>query len=341
MLPRDEGLRSIRLTSMRQDQKTHDYDVCLSFAGENREYVRKVADALQILGVRVFFDEYAEVDLWGKDLYTHLDDVYQNAARYCVLFVSKQYAKRVWTNHERESAQARAIRENREYILPVRFDSTAIPGLKATIGYIHLKGMKPSKLARLIRQKVGDHQRKNFFPPIPDRLLEKMKAKSAKAQRRVTGRAYNFFKKLMRLSEEERNLVFIIFEYGCPAELPENIHINIDFLQRIAGLPVSRISRVLKGISSLGFKTEFRNHNLHDTGDSNEKVIVLEWHDMSTNNDVWGNATGEVDEMIKCATDGYCEEHSLEGLRNLDFSQLSSATYKAHAHVKIEKADIK
>ena len=43
----------------------------------------------------------------GKDLYTHLDDVYQNAARYCVLFVSRDYARKVWTNHERESAQAR------------------------------------------------------------------------------------------------------------------------------------------------------------------------------------------------------------------------------------------
>ena len=101
--------------AMRKDRtragKDFQYDVCLSFAGEDRVYVRKVADRLRDVGVRVFYDEYAQADMWGKDLYTHLDDVYQNAARYCVLFVSKHYARRVWTDHERQSAQARALRQ--------------------------------------------------------------------------------------------------------------------------------------------------------------------------------------------------------------------------------------
>src|SRR6266487_1932680 len=96
----------------RADSRTFEYDVCLSFAGENRSYVRKFAGALRERGIRVFFDEYAEVTLWGRDLYTHLNDIYENAARYCVLFASKQYARKVWTNHERQSAQARAIREH-------------------------------------------------------------------------------------------------------------------------------------------------------------------------------------------------------------------------------------
>src|SRR5438128_7586050 len=101
--------------------KEFDYDVSLSFAGGNRVYVRKVADALRDKGVRVFFDEYEEAALWGRDLYTHLNDVYENSARFCVLFASKQYATKVWTNHERQSAQARAIQEHSEYILPARF----------------------------------------------------------------------------------------------------------------------------------------------------------------------------------------------------------------------------
>lgn len=83
------------------------YDVCLSFAGEDRSYVAKVESHLRSKGIRVFYDEHEKVSLWGKDLYEHLSDVYQNAARYCVLFISKAYAKRLWTNHERRSAQAR------------------------------------------------------------------------------------------------------------------------------------------------------------------------------------------------------------------------------------------
>lgn len=49
----------------------YDYDVTLSFAGEDRAYVEKVAAALYSLGIRVFYDRYEQVDLWGKDLYTH------------------------------------------------------------------------------------------------------------------------------------------------------------------------------------------------------------------------------------------------------------------------------
>ncbi len=131
-----------------------DYDVCLSFAGEDRDYVREVADALQAKGVRVFFDEYEAVNLWGKDLYEHLDEVYRRSARYCILFISSAYANKVWTSHERKSAQARALREGIEYILPARFDDTEIPGLRNTVGYVDLRGLSAVDFARMVAKKI-------------------------------------------------------------------------------------------------------------------------------------------------------------------------------------------
>jgi hypothetical protein len=95
-----------------------EFDVCLSFAGENRAYVEEAAARLTEAGIRVFYDKYEQADLWGKDLYAHLDYVYRKAARYCVLFVSAAYARKNWTNHERQSAQARALEANQEYVLP-------------------------------------------------------------------------------------------------------------------------------------------------------------------------------------------------------------------------------
>jgi len=117
----------------------YEYDVALSFAGEDRTYVESVAANLKLLGITVFYDSFETVDLWGKDLYQYLNDIYKNKARYCVIFISKYYKKKLWTNHELRSAQARAFKENREYILPARFDLTAeIPGVDDTIGYINL-----------------------------------------------------------------------------------------------------------------------------------------------------------------------------------------------------------
>jgi hypothetical protein len=133
----------------------YDYDVALSFAGEDRVYVEEVANILHALGGKVFYDRYEETELWGKDLYTHLDDVYQHKAKFCVMFISKHYAEKLWTNHERQSAQMRALASKQEYILPVRFDDTEIPGDRKTIAYIDLKQKTPTELAYLIAKKVG------------------------------------------------------------------------------------------------------------------------------------------------------------------------------------------
>jgi len=116
-----------------------EYQVALSFAGEDRQYAEAVANGLAIHGITVFYDAFEEADLWGKDLYTHLHEIYSERARYCVLFASQQYAKKLWTTHERKAAQERAFKEKGgEYILPVRIDETPIPGLTETTGYISI-----------------------------------------------------------------------------------------------------------------------------------------------------------------------------------------------------------
>lgn len=118
-------------------------------------YVEATATALQAEGVDVFYDKFEEVDLWGKDLYTHLSDVYQNRAFFTVMFISDAYRDKLWTNHERKSAQARAFTESREYILPTFFDETVeVPGVLKTTGHITLEGRSPASLAKLIIKKL-------------------------------------------------------------------------------------------------------------------------------------------------------------------------------------------
>lgn len=131
-----------------------DYDIALSFAGEERDYVDRVANLLKERGVKVFYDLFEETDLWGKDLYVHLSEVYHKRARFTVMFISEAYANKLWTNHERKSAQARAFQEAQEYILPARFDDTDIPGVLSTVGYVSLKGRSPEGLVSLITKKL-------------------------------------------------------------------------------------------------------------------------------------------------------------------------------------------
>lgn len=154
------------------------YNVALSFAGEEREYVRAVANDLRSKGIDVFFDEYDQVDMWGKDLYEHLHEVYSSKAHYCVIFVSEAYARKNWTTHERRSAQERALRENREYILPARFDSTELPGLLSTVGYIDLRGLSPQEFANVILDKLGRSAETSQSEGRPPFRVPKMQAPS-------------------------------------------------------------------------------------------------------------------------------------------------------------------
>jgi hypothetical protein len=133
----------------------YEFDVCLSFAGEQREYVADVANLLRGRNVKIFYDEYEEAGLWGKDLYEHLDSVYRTRSRFCILFASTDYASKVWTTHERRSAQARAFQDSEEYILPARFDDTEIPGLRPTVGYVDLRTISPHQLADLVVRKLA------------------------------------------------------------------------------------------------------------------------------------------------------------------------------------------
>lgn len=131
------------------------FEIALSFAGEDRAYVERVARFLKNQGVLLFYDDYNKMDLWGKDLYAHLIEVYSKAQRHVIMFISRHYAEKVWTNHERRAAQSRALMEKGEYILPVRFDDTALEGLLPTVSYLDARLTSPEVLASNILEKLG------------------------------------------------------------------------------------------------------------------------------------------------------------------------------------------
>jgi hypothetical protein len=150
--PGNVGQRSIKHKS--KEARQYKYNVALSFAGEDREYAEKLAELLSEQGLRVFYDKYEQADLWGKDLYQHFQSIYRDMASYCVIFLSQAYAQKLWTRHELKEAQARAFREQKEYILPVRIDDTEIPGISETVGYIDLRSTTIQKIAELLLKKL-------------------------------------------------------------------------------------------------------------------------------------------------------------------------------------------
>ena len=130
------------------------YQVALSFPGEKRKYVERVAEHLRNLGVAVFYDLDEIIEMWGKNLSEHLGRIYSNESEYVVMFISKEYVEKEWTNHERRHALSRMNKQKGECILPVRFDSVSIPGLPDDVVYLNANDYIPEKLAEAIAKKV-------------------------------------------------------------------------------------------------------------------------------------------------------------------------------------------
>ncbi|MBA2735857.1 MAG: TIR domain-containing protein, partial [Pyrinomonadaceae bacterium] len=141
--------------NMGEEQK--EYDVALSFAGEQREIVELIAKLLKERNVKVFYDNYEKSRLLGKDLYIELADIYSNRSKFVIIFVSKEYKDKIWTNHEIRNAFERAIEQD-GYIIPARLDDTEITGLRKTIGYTDLRKESPFSFVEMIVEKLSENQ---------------------------------------------------------------------------------------------------------------------------------------------------------------------------------------
>lgn len=134
------------------------FDVALSFAGEQRDYAAKVHSILMSKGIKCFYDEFYQAQLWGTNLAEYLHNVYYSQSEYCIMLISKEYIEKAWPTHERRSAIAKQIEQAgvREYILPVVFDDSEVAGLQlSSIGYLDARKDSPEKVANLFLLKIG------------------------------------------------------------------------------------------------------------------------------------------------------------------------------------------
>ena len=141
----------VQIAEIKQE---YEYDIAISFAGEDRDIAREIANSLAAQNIKVFFDEFEKEKLWGTNLYDHLSHVYTYAAKFCIILISENYSKKSWTNFERRNAQARAFRESREYILPVRLDKTELPGLPETVGYLSFDDTTVNEIVESVKLKL-------------------------------------------------------------------------------------------------------------------------------------------------------------------------------------------
>lgn len=114
-----EFIREVGFTKVDYDEN---YDVALSFAGEDRAFAEHLRDALEDLGHVVFYDMAERHRILGEDVEEYLGPIYSSGSRFVVAVLGEMYGKKRWTLFESEQYRDRVERGE---VLPIW--STAVP----------------------------------------------------------------------------------------------------------------------------------------------------------------------------------------------------------------------
>jgi hypothetical protein len=154
------------------------YQIAISFAGEQRPYAEEVARFLQRRGVSVFYDAFERSRLWGRNLAEELYRVYANESSYILMLVSKEYIEKTWCVHERRAAFDKVMNGRADVILPVKFDDAWPDGLPTSTGWQE-SSTKPAVIASLIFEKLGIEMSSTKLSDVPPPRLSSMIAEVA------------------------------------------------------------------------------------------------------------------------------------------------------------------
>lgn len=138
--------------------------VAFSFAGEQRELVRSIAEAVENrLGVStVFLDEWFEYYLAGSDADLKLQSIYGTSARLAVLCVSKRYGEKPWTLIEHDAIRERIHKsrvsdneKDRLGVLPIRVGDGDVAGVSFNTIIQDARNRSVNETADLIIARLG------------------------------------------------------------------------------------------------------------------------------------------------------------------------------------------
>lgn len=132
------------------------FKVALSFPGEHRDYVEKVARELSTrLPTRsVFYDDDFTAQLARPNLDTLLQRVYADNSDLVVVFLSENYEKKEWCGLEWRAVRELLKKKQDHSIMFMRFDHASVQGALSLDGYVDLAGYTAPEAAALILERV-------------------------------------------------------------------------------------------------------------------------------------------------------------------------------------------
>jgi len=139
---------------MNMQNKT--YDIAVSFAGEQRNYVEQTVRECDELDLKVFYDRDMSNEWWRKKFIREQSKFYGSRTPYFVPFISTEYLAKPIPMDEFSAAMMTAVRQGDGYVLPVLIGDVQVPPdlLHPHIHYLRDKEYTPKQLAAQLQIKV-------------------------------------------------------------------------------------------------------------------------------------------------------------------------------------------
>lgn len=102
------------------------FEVALSFAGENRELAQHIYEGLTSLDVTVFYDSMFEANYLGKAWSAQFTEIFGKLSRYVVCILDANHARKIWPTFEREVFAPRILSGS---VIPIFLDETKFVGI--------------------------------------------------------------------------------------------------------------------------------------------------------------------------------------------------------------------
>ena len=130
----------------------HRFRVALSFPGEHRDYVERVATELdQQLGPNAcFYDRFYEAQLARPNLDVLLQGIYGERSDLVVAFVCAEYDEKLWCGIEWRKIRERGAMGDGSEIMYVRLGEGDVAGMTRLDGYLDAQARAPEDVARSI-----------------------------------------------------------------------------------------------------------------------------------------------------------------------------------------------
>jgi hypothetical protein len=120
----------------RDIEKDREWDVAVSFAGENRELAAHIANELEFLDVHVFFDSFYEGNYLGQAWGSKFKSIFGEQSDLVVCILDENHLRKIWPTFERDCFTPRVSSGE---VIPIFLDDSVFPGIPSDIVRIDFK----------------------------------------------------------------------------------------------------------------------------------------------------------------------------------------------------------